>query len=229
MDAASNIAGTASTSTSASAASATSETKAKGAAAAADFETFLKLLTTQMQNQDPLKPLESTEFVAQLAQFSAVEQQIGSNTRLDAILESLGGGSSAGLADWIGKEVQAAAETRFGGDALEISVEPEAEATRAVLVVTDENGTERARLSVDPAAERLSWAGETGAGDAPHGLYAFSVEYLDEERFVGESEGLVFSRVAELRLGGDAPMLRLESGTEIPADAVRAVREPQEG
>lgn len=41
-----------------------------------DFETFLRLLTTQLQNQDPLDPTNSTEFVAQLANFSSVEQQV---------------------------------------------------------------------------------------------------------------------------------------------------------
>ena len=58
-----------------------------------DFETFLRLLTTQMQNQDPLNPMESTEFASQLAQFSAVEQQVRSNellVGLQAGLQTLG-------------------------------------------------------------------------------------------------------------------------------------------
>ena len=63
----------------------TAATDQSAAAAAADFETFLSLLTTQLRNQDPLKPLDSTEFVAQLASFSAVEQQINTNAKLDAI------------------------------------------------------------------------------------------------------------------------------------------------
>ena len=49
---------------------------------AGDFETFLKLLTAQLRNQDPLQPMDSTEFVAQLASFSAVEQQVRANDRL---------------------------------------------------------------------------------------------------------------------------------------------------
>lgn len=48
-----------------------------------DFETFLRLLTTQLQNQDPLDPTNSTEFVAQLANFSSVEQQVQTNTKLE--------------------------------------------------------------------------------------------------------------------------------------------------
>ncbi len=73
---------TTSATTSPAAATAKSETEKSNTAISGDFETFLKLLTTQMRNQDPLKPMDSTEFVAQLASFSAVEQQIRANDRL---------------------------------------------------------------------------------------------------------------------------------------------------
>ena len=46
---------------------------------AGDLDAFLLLLTTQLQNQDPLSPLEPTEFTGQLVQFASVEQQIATN------------------------------------------------------------------------------------------------------------------------------------------------------
>jgi flagellar basal-body rod modification protein FlgD len=55
----------------------------------ADFQTFLTLLTTQLKNQNPLEPLDSTQFVAQLASFSSVEQQVKTNDRLADILDLL--------------------------------------------------------------------------------------------------------------------------------------------
>jgi flagellar basal-body rod modification protein FlgD len=64
-----------------------------GSAAAAlpknqvDYQTFLKLLVTEMKNQDPTKPMESTEYVAQLANFSNVEQAVRTNAKLDQILQ----------------------------------------------------------------------------------------------------------------------------------------------
>lgn len=61
----------------------TSTTKAQ-----TDYQSFLKLLVAQMKNQDPTKPNDSTEFVAQLAQFSQVEQSIQLNTKLDGLLQS---------------------------------------------------------------------------------------------------------------------------------------------
>jgi flagellar basal-body rod modification protein FlgD len=52
-----------------------------------DYQTFLKLLVTEMKNQDPTKPMESTEYVAQLANFSNVEQSVRTNAKLDQILQ----------------------------------------------------------------------------------------------------------------------------------------------
>ncbi len=61
---------------------------ARSSAAAMDYDTFLKLLIAQMKNQDPTKPMDSTEYVAQLATFSQVEQSMQTNTRLDSLLTS---------------------------------------------------------------------------------------------------------------------------------------------
>lgn len=56
--------------------------------AAVDYDTFLQLLVTQMKSQDPTKPMDSTEYVAQLANFSNVEQAIVTNKKLDAVLSA---------------------------------------------------------------------------------------------------------------------------------------------
>ncbi len=57
-------------------------------AASVDYDSFLKLLVAEMQNQDPTKPMESTEYVAQLASFSNVEQSIQMNEKLDNLISS---------------------------------------------------------------------------------------------------------------------------------------------
>lgn len=56
--------------------------------ASMDYDTFLQLLITQMKNQDPLQPMDSSEYVAQLATFSNVEQSILTNNKLDALLSA---------------------------------------------------------------------------------------------------------------------------------------------
>ncbi|WP_031554770.1 flagellar hook assembly protein FlgD, partial [Parvularcula oceani] len=70
----------------------------------ADFEAFLKLLTAQVEHQDPLAPLDSTQFVEQLATFSSVEQQVQSNAHLEAIAKML----EAALGEQLGGEDGAA-------------------------------------------------------------------------------------------------------------------------
>ena len=62
-----------------------STTKSK---TAVDYQSFLKLLIAEMKNQDPTKPMDSTQYVAQLATFSQVEQSVQTNTKLDQILQS---------------------------------------------------------------------------------------------------------------------------------------------
>ena len=63
---------------------------------ASNFETFLSLLTTQLKNQDPLSPVDSNEFTAQLTQMAGVEQQLLTNTLLKSLL---GGQQAGGLSD----------------------------------------------------------------------------------------------------------------------------------
>ena len=194
-------------------------------AVASDFETFLTLLTTQMRNQDPLKPMDSTEFVAQLAAFSGVEQQVRANDRLDSILEVLSGGSPAGLAEWIGREVRVAAKAAFDGAPVEVAVTPEAGADRTVLVVRNDFDQVVARLPVEPGAETVAWDGTNAMGGvAAHGRYGFTLESYVGESLLGTSPGKVFAPVREVRIAGGAPVLVLDDGAAVPLEEVAGVR-----
>jgi flagellar basal-body rod modification protein FlgD len=196
-----------------------------GAAVSGDFQTFLTLLTTQMRNQDPLKPMDSTEFVAQLASFSAVEQQIRANDRLDGILEVLSGGSPAGLAEWIGREVRTAAKADFAGEPIEVGVAPEAGAERAVLVVRNDFDQVVARLAVEPGADAVTWNGTTDSGElAAHGRYGFALESYAGSTLLASKPGEVFASVSEVRVVDGAPMLVLGDGTQLAVDAISGVR-----
>jgi len=74
---------------------------------AQNFENFLTLLTTQLQNQDPLSPLDSTQFTTQLVQFASVEQQIGQNARLDEIVKIQGGSQAVSAVSFLDNIVEA--------------------------------------------------------------------------------------------------------------------------
>lgn len=194
-------------------------------AVAGDFETFLTLLTTQMRNQDPLKPMDSTEFVAQLAAFSGVEQQVRANDRLESILDVLSGGSPAGLAEWIGREVRVAAKAAFDGAPVEVALTPEPGADRGVLVVRNDFDQVVARLRVEAGAETVTWDGTDAMGAAAaHGRYGFTLESYVGDSLLGTSPGKVFAQVREVRVADGAPVLVLEDGAQVPLEAVAGVR-----
>ncbi len=71
-----------------SAVSQASRATQSASAANVDYQTFLRLLVAEMRNQDPTKPMESTEYIAQLASFSSVEQSIQLNNKLDQLLST---------------------------------------------------------------------------------------------------------------------------------------------
>jgi flagellar basal-body rod modification protein FlgD len=85
------------------------ETQAQNreAVLSSDFETFLKMLTTQMESQDPLNPMDSAEFATQLATFSSVEQQVMTNDLLTGLNDQIGALGMAQLSGWIGMEARA--------------------------------------------------------------------------------------------------------------------------
>ena len=64
------------------------------------------MMTVQMENQDPLNPMESSEFAVQLATFSGVEQQIRTNDLLASMIASQTAGGLAELANWVGMEAR---------------------------------------------------------------------------------------------------------------------------
>ena len=71
-----------------------------------EFNSFIKLLTAQIRNQDPMSPMDSTQFVDQLATFSTLEQQVASNSHLESIAGMIGGLHSSILAgQWLGETV----------------------------------------------------------------------------------------------------------------------------
>ncbi len=198
---------------------------AAAVSAAADFETFLTLLTAQMKNQDPLKPLDSTDFVAQLASFSAVEQQVRTNDALTKIQELLGGPSATGLASWIGMQVQVLKDPEFVGTPIDVFIAPAANADRAELVVRNEAGEEVQRIPVPLKTDVTSWTGITEDGTPlADGTYQLSVESFQNGELIDDHPAPIYDEVKEARIDGDVILLVLGDGSVLLADQVAAIR-----
>lgn len=76
-----------------------------------NYDNFLRLLLTQMKNQDPTAPMKSTEYMGQLATFSQVEQSVNANTKLDSLLKSATLTQAQGL---VGRTITSADNTVSG-------------------------------------------------------------------------------------------------------------------
>ncbi|MGE5515380.1 MAG: FlgD immunoglobulin-like domain containing protein [Bacteroidota bacterium] len=88
-------------------AAATSKSAASGKSLAQNFDTFLTMLTTQLKHQDPLSPMDSTQFTNQLVQFAGVEQQINANSNLEKLISATSMNTGAQAVNYIGRAVEA--------------------------------------------------------------------------------------------------------------------------
>ncbi|MGF1659866.1 MAG: flagellar hook capping FlgD N-terminal domain-containing protein [Rubrimonas sp.] len=193
----------------------------------ADFDTFLMLLTAQLKSQDPLQPMESTEFVAQLASFSQVEQQVKTNSSLDKLIEKLSASNAGALADWLGREVRAPVRAPFDGAPIAAyPPAPPSEATAAAMVVRDANGAQVAEIPFAPGDASVTWSGEKDdGGTAEPGLYRFEARYTAPGDVVELRDAEVFAPVIEARRGDAGVRLVVAGGEEVAADDVEAVRQ----
>lgn len=191
-----------------------------------DFETFLKMLTVQLQNQDPLNPVDSSEYAVQLATFSSVEQQVLTNDLLAGLAGQFGTLGMAQMAHWVGMEGRVSAPVHFDGDPIEIVPQFEKLADMAVLVVRDSLGTEVQRLNIDPSETSVLWDGASGQGEAfASGQYTFEVESHADGELLATSSAQVYARIDEVQSDSGETILVLEGGAQVTASAVTALRE----
>ena len=192
-----------------------------------DFETFLKLLTTQARYQDPLEPIDSSQYSAQLAQFSMVEQQVVSNDLLTALSAQLGTGGIGQVAGWIGMEARTEAPVMFDGDPITLIPSFPGAAQSAALITYDAQGTEIQRRPIAVSSEPVQWDGMgNNAQPLPDGEYTFAVESTSSDGTTQLTTVEAYARITEARVDVTGPRLILKGGQEITVDQVKALREP---
>lgn len=193
---------------------------------ASDFETFLKMLTAQAKYQDPLEPIDSSEYAAQLAQFSMVEQQVLSNDLLAALTAQLGSGNMAQMANWIGMEARTTAPVQFDGSPISITPNPAAVSDEVFLAVYDSSGRKVQRNALPISSEPVEWAGVSDDGTPfETGLYSFEVESHAKGELLLSDPAETYARITEARTQAGQTMLVLEGGTTILASDVSGLRE----
>ncbi len=192
-------------------------------ALSSDFETFLTMLTTQMQNQNPLEPTPSSDFAVQLATFSGVEQQVQTNDLLTELRTQMG---LSELAGWVGREALSEAPISIDGSPRTL-VLPELDgAQRAELVISDTSGTELQRVTIDPALPEITFdPADAPDGPLPDGQYRFSVEGYRDGEPVGAAPALGYARINEARSDAGQTLLVLEGGQIVNSRDVVGLRD----
>ena len=148
----------------------------------ADFNMFLKLLTAQMQNQDPLDPMDTSEYTQQLVQYSQVEQSIQQTDKLQQIIGKLASQDMAQASSFIGREARFDSPVAGLGEAPATwTYYADGQPASIVATVKDAKGKVVSEKTIDADAQgRYQWDGTLADGTrAADGAYTLSITALD--------------------------------------------------
>ncbi len=203
-------------------------TPASAAALSSDFETFLRMLTVQLKNQDPLNPVDASDYAVQLATFSGVEQQVKTNNLLSALGDQMQLLGLSQFAGWVGMEARHQGPARFQGAPISLDVKVSPGSDDAYLIVRDGTDTVVDRIQIPPQDGPLIWGGSDASGNAlPYGDYHFFVESFTNQLSGGVQPVEVYSPIVEAKTQGSAAILGLLGGGEIAPSDVTGIRWPQ--
>lgn len=188
---------------------------------------FLTLLMTQLSNQDPLNPMESQQFVEQVASMNQVQQLMDANDRLDALMmgiTSLNNQSAVGL---VGQEVIARGDTFTHGaeQGHDLQFELAGEAAEVTVTVLGSDGKPVwTDISTEVAAGEgtIHWDGKIDGADAPEGDYTFVVTATDADGNSFEGTTYISGTVDELRFDSGVPVLMV-GAEEVTLDEILRV------
>ena len=178
---------------------------------------FLKLFVTQLQNQDPLNPQDGTQFIAQLAQLTQVEQAYNMNTNLQNMLNQGSNNATLAAISLIGKQVEApGSEVHLqSGNPSSINFTLDRPAEQVTVTVKDGNGAVVKTVAAGArgaGAGSVAWDGTNDAGEQlPSGAYSFSVSAKSAGGGSVASTALIRGKVDGIDMSGAIPVLSIGS------------------
>lgn len=204
-----------------------SDTSKDTSALSGNYQMFLQLLVTQMQNQNPLNPTDATEFTNQLVQYSSVEQQIKMNATLTDMKTMFAVQNAMAMVGYVGKSVTVdASRAEFTDGKATWNFNASAASDDATISVVDSDGN-----TVYTATEKLAagdgqfvWTGETTDGSLPSsGTYTLKISGKTSAGKTVTYKSEVAGVVDSVDFSGDAPMLSID-GQSVNAYLVKTVK-----
>lgn len=194
------------------------------AALSQDFETFLQMLTVQLENQDPLNPVEASDYAVQLATFSGVEQQVKTNELLSSLAEQMSLQNLGQYANWIGHQIRHSGPVTFDGNPIQIVANFQSGADTAQLVIRDSSGREVQRSNLTASGD-TSWDGIDDQGVAlQSGRYLLLVESFANGQSLGAEPVETYATVLETRTSNSDTNIVLTDGSVISPSQITALR-----
>jgi flagellar basal-body rod modification protein FlgD len=193
-----------------------------------NFDAFLMLLTTQLKNQDPLSPLESTEFVTQLVQFSSVEQAIHQRQSLENLVNLQMAWQATNAVGYIGKTVDVGGEHLYLKDSsAEIKYSLDDDAGKTTITIKDLEGNTVRELTGDRSKgpHVLHWDGKDKDGaKLADGFYTVSVSATKGQGIPVGATTTFSGVVTAIESEGGQVLLRV-GNARISIGDIRSVRE----
>lgn len=184
---------------------------------------FLKLLMTQLQNQDPTQPLDTNQFTSQLVQFATVEQQINANSNLTTLIQLTQGGQMLQAGALVGKQVEAQSDAfALQKGRATLDLHPAASGLVTVSISSPSGvALHTAQVQASAAGTSWDWDGTTSAGQSlPDGTYKVAVT---DANGTAVPFGVV-GTVSGVQKSGSAVVANLSSGLQVPLASIQATR-----
>jgi flagellar basal-body rod modification protein FlgD len=190
---------------------------------------FLTLLVAQLKNQDPLNPLESADFTAQLAQFSSLEQLFGMNESLKDIQEALAAQESGNVLDYIGRSVKTLDNSIFVKDGtMDSNVYDLQDRAEVTISIRDDEGFEIRTIYAgwqDAGEHELIWDGKDNKGSiVDDGIYTFELEAVDEEGFIVPYDTYLVGEVTGVTYYSGNPFLMIGNKLLAPENVIEVTK-----
>jgi flagellar basal-body rod modification protein FlgD len=190
---------------------------------------FLTMLVAQLKNQDPLNPMDGTDFTAQLAQFSSLEQQFNMNDNLAEIQAALSAQEKGNVIDYIGKTVRTKDNTIVAKDGqADSGIYTLTDRADVTVHIYDDQGLEIRKIDKgwqDSGEYDLTWDGRDNSGElVVDGTYSFEIEAKDEQDLFVSYNAYVTGEVTGVTYKNGIPYLMIGERFVSPSNILEVTK-----